>query len=793
MRASTISHILVLAVSSLATAAVADVGDLRITEVNPATGEVEVTNLSPDAFATTSILPFLHRLNSSSSIPNPTMFAGGESKVFTVTGLNATDSDLWLYRDTDFGSSASVITGLKYGPLPDVGQVDVAVAAGIWPSTSAFVPAPSVGQTLQLIAYDHTTPESWESASPRLATFFGDGVEIITPLPAIRKAETVIELQTIAEGLVSPLGMAAPNDGTGRLFIYDQTGRILIWQTGSILPTPFLDVSSLLVTLNTGYDERGLLGLALHPDFATNGKLYTYTSEPPSATPDFPSPGGVRNHQSVLAEWVVQAQNPNVVDVPSRREILRIDQPQGNHNAGDMHFGPDGLLYIALGDGGAADDEGAGHSPQGNAQDTTNVLGSILRIDVNGTNSANGQYGIPPDNPFVGTTGVDEIFANGLRNPYRFSFDRVGGTLYVGDVGQNDIEEVDIVTNGGNYGWRVKEGSFFFEPDGGFPTTLPAVPIPSGVVDPIAEYDHDDGNTVLGGYVYRGTAIPQLVGRYICGDWSGRLFFIDDKGDLLEFTIGMDDRALGFRVKGFAQDPEGEVYVVGTTAVGPSGDTGRVVKIVPVSTPGLRISSIQATDSVLDFGFTSPQPLAQHVVEARLSLIEGDWADISATLTDLGSRAFSATLNAPSGNQEFYRIRAGDYGARISGEEVVGGSDSLALGQALFIRSPDGKELSYKLFVTGIENVSQAHIHLAPPGTSGGVVAWLYPPSPPAHLIPGTFTGLLATGTITDDDLAGSLAGQTVADLITAIEARNTYVNIHTSQYPGGEIRGQID
>jgi glucose/arabinose dehydrogenase len=490
MKPPKITYLLVLLFSSVAVAAFADVGDLRITEVNPATGEVEVTNFSTDAFTTTSSLPFLHRLDATSSIPNATSFAAGESKVFTVGGLNATDSDLWLYRDTNYESSDSIIAGLKYGPEPDVGRVDVAVAAGIWPSTSAFVPAPSPGESLQLVAFDPTKPERWGSAAPRLATFFGDGTEIVNPLPGIQKGATVIELQTIAEGLVSPLGMAALDDGTGRLFIYDQTGQVLIWQSGNILPTPFLDVSSRLVTLNPGYDERGLLGIALHPDFATNGKLYTYTSEPATGTPDFPSPGGVRNHQSVVAEWTVDAQNPNVVDVSSRREMLRIDGPQGNHNAGEMHFGPDGKLYIALGDGGAADDEGAGHSPQGNAQDITNALGSIFRIDVEGNNSANGQYGVPPDNPFVAKTGVDEIFAYGFRNPYRFSFDRSIGSLYVGDVGQNDVEEVNIVTNGGNYGWRLKEGSFFFEPDGGFPTTLPVVPIPPGVVDPIAEYDH---------------------------------------------------------------------------------------------------------------------------------------------------------------------------------------------------------------------------------------------------------------------------------------------------------------
>jgi glucose/arabinose dehydrogenase len=195
----------------------------------------------------------------------------------------------------------------------------------------------------------------------------------------------------------------------------------------------------------------------------------------------------------VVAEWTVDPADPNVVDLLSRRELLRIDEPQSNHNGGDMHFGPDGMMYIALGDGGAADDQGAGHSSEGNAQDLNNVLGKILRIDVDGTNSANGKYGVPADNPFVGKPGVDEIFAYGFRNPYRFSFDRVTGKLYVGDVGQNDVEEIDIVSSGGNYGWRLKKGSFFFDPNAdaaGFTTTLPVAPVPRDVIEPIAEYDH---------------------------------------------------------------------------------------------------------------------------------------------------------------------------------------------------------------------------------------------------------------------------------------------------------------
>jgi len=368
---------------------------------------------------------------------------------------------------------------------------------------------------------------------------FGNGTKIANPIAArIAKGSITIGLQTIADRLASPLGMAVPNDRTGRLFIYDQDGRAWVIQNGARLPTPFLDVRSRLVTLMTAYDERGLLGFALHPSFAVNHKVYTYTSEPRGPAADFTTtmPVGVAfDHQSVIAEWRVSNSNPNVIDPATRRELLRIDKPEFNHNGGQLHFGPDGFLYISLGDGGAGDDQGPGHIPDGNAQDINRIYGKLLRINVDGTNSANGKYGIPADNPFVGRAGIDEIFAYGLRNPYAFSFDRVGGGLYVGDAGQNFIEEVDLVTKGGNYGWRLKEGSFFFDPatsasGDGFVTTVPVTPLPSGLINPIAQYDHDDGHVIVGGFVYRGATIPALSGRYVTGDFgtsftvpSGRL------------------------------------------------------------------------------------------------------------------------------------------------------------------------------------------------------------------------------------------------------------------------------
>jgi glucose/arabinose dehydrogenase len=419
-----------------------------------------------------------------------------------------------------------------------------------------------------------------------------------------------IKLETVADGLTAPnWGTFAPGDDE-RLFVTDQNG--ILWaidlDTGN--KSVFLDVSGRLVALGIGgpgtFDERGLLGVAFHPDYASNGLLYTYTSEPVDGPADFstmPS-GDTANHQSVIIEWQVPdpAGPASVVDPTSARELLRIDQPQFNHNGGALNFGFDRMLYISIGDGGGRDDEGVGHGTSGNGQDPSNPLGAILRIDPTGSDSANGQYGIPTDNPFVGQSGfMDEIFAYGFRNPFRFSFDMEKGDLYVGDVGQDDIEEVDVVVAGGNYGWNIKEGSFCFDPDGAGPGFAfdqdPCPNEPPGLIDPIAEYNtaddltnNEDGRAVVGGFVYRGSSIPPLVGRYVFGDFSrftetgvnndGSLFFLSKKdvvrkkqiknSKIKQFQIVDRDR-LGLAVLGFGQDASGEVYVLGNETGVPFG------------------------------------------------------------------------------------------------------------------------------------------------------------------------------------------------------------------------------
>jgi glucose/arabinose dehydrogenase len=438
------------------------------------------------------------------------------------------------------------------------------------------------------------------------------------PIPGtIPTGDVRIHLQVVADGLTAPNGLMVAPGGASRLFVVDQPGQVWIIRDGALLPEPFLDVSDRLVDLGifgTGdpfgdFDERGLLGLAFHPDYDAPGapgfgRLYTYYSVPVDGPADFttadpPPPGREFNHQSVIVEWQVDPANPDRVDPGSARELIRVDQPQFNHNAGEVRFGPDGMLYIAFGDGGGADDEDGiaslggitfGHGPTGNGQNLETVHGSLLRIDplgLTGAISANGEYSVPSDNPFVGADGHDEIWAYGFRNPFRFSFDDAG-RLIVGDVGQNDIEEVVIVEAGGNHGWRLKEGSFRFVPNGverGFVIDN-FDGLPPDLIDPVIQYDHDEGLSVIGGFVYTGAALPALAGKYVFGDFStsfgdplGRLFYGDlDTGEIFEFPSSA--AGLGLYIKGFGQDQDGEVYVLAGPNSAPFGSFGAVYRIV---------------------------------------------------------------------------------------------------------------------------------------------------------------------------------------------------------------------
>ncbi|MEP7294204.1 MAG: PQQ-dependent sugar dehydrogenase, partial [Chloroflexota bacterium] len=294
------------------------------------------------------------------------------------------------------------------------------------------------------------------------------------------------------------------NDGSSRLFVVDQAGTIrIIDADGMLLPDPFLDLSGIIVPLKTDYDERGVLGLTFHPDYASNGRFFVYYTIPLRDG----APEGW-DHTNVVGEVNVSADNPNVADLASLKTVLQIDQPQFNHDSGHITFGPDGYLYIPIGDGGGANDTDMGHNPEiGNGQDLTEVHGSILRIEVNGDP---GNYTIPSDNPFAASddNAADEIYAYGFRNPYHISFDRGGDNqLFVADAGQDEYEEVDIVSAGGNYGWNIKEGTHCFDPQNSEQSPIECATTGANdeaLIDPIIEYGHDVGKVVIGGYVYRG-------------------------------------------------------------------------------------------------------------------------------------------------------------------------------------------------------------------------------------------------------------------------------------------------
>ncbi|HMH23842.1 MAG TPA: PQQ-dependent sugar dehydrogenase [Puia sp.] len=416
-------------------------------------------------------------------------------------------------------------------------------------------------------------------------------------------------LQLVTDGLVSPVALAEPPDGTKRLFVVDETGKIwIIGSDGKKLTTPFIDLTSKMVTLSPAYDERGLLGIAFHPQFKTNGKLYLFYTAPPRA--GMPQPGATGatwNNLTRISEFKVSTADPNQADLGSERVLLEADHPYLNHNGGTLAFGADGFLYISIGDGGNKDDVGNGHVPDwyaanigGNGQDIyANLMGNILRIDVNGGSP----YNIPGDNPFVGTTARPEIYAYGFRNPFRFSFDMAGtNQLIVGDEGQSLYEEIDLITKGGNYGWNVKEGTHCFNTDNDTVERASCPMVDSAgkpLIDPVIELVNSAnpkgggvGIAIIGGFVYRGKALASLEGKYIFGMLSrdgkatGVLFSANTaaSGTWSNSPLPLSGHPtdLGTYLKSFGQDQSGEMYLLTSDQEGPQGTTGKVYKMVAV-------------------------------------------------------------------------------------------------------------------------------------------------------------------------------------------------------------------
>jgi glucose/arabinose dehydrogenase len=459
-------------------------------------------------------------------------------------------------------------------------------------------------------------------------------VTIARYTPEVTNGAFSLFLVPVATNLSAPLYGVSPPGDTHRLFVLEQNGLVRVIEDGILSPTPALDLQSLVsppLTVSNPNDERGLLGLAFHPGYndpASPGyrTLYTYNSEmiPAGTLPTYPLSGGTTNtYKNAINEWKISSTNASVIDRSSLREVISFGKNAQNHNGGTCTFGPDGYMYLALGDGGNANDVGAGHiSPGGNAQNLSVPLGKMLRFDplnpsLNPSStdvvSSNGQYRIPTANPFQGPNHVREIYAYGLRNPYRFAFDPVTGDLIEADVGQNNIEEINRIVRGGNYGWAIKEGDYLFNMTNG-PAgnagTIGAPPghfspgSPSGLIDPITgpsgilEYDHNNGISITGGFVYRGSAMPELYGKYIFGDLAlvpsptrinGRIFYADlQLGTLNVFTLpqfGSEILPSGQTVHGFGQDASGEIYAMATSTA-PNGTGGVVYKLASVRLTG---------------------------------------------------------------------------------------------------------------------------------------------------------------------------------------------------------------
>ena len=496
-----------------------------------------------------------------------------------------------------------------------------AVIAGSSASTpqavglSALAVTSSTGVDLPV----NTTPDLTNQNSPLAAVF--------TTYPSVTKLNgdtQSVGLRFIAGSFTAPMVVADPHDGSGRLFMVDQTGFVKIFYlNGTVLDQPFLDLRDRLVTLNPTYDERGLLSIAFHPQFASNGRLFVYYSAPLR-------PGTDVNWSCTnrLSEFHISAADPDRVDMTTEKILLQVDKPYQNHNGGTLLFGPDdGYLYLPLGDGGRANDTGMGHTPGiGNGQDLSSIQGKVIRIDIDNT-SPGKLYAIPRDNPFLSDpTVLPEIYAYGFRNPAYATFDSGGShKMFIAMAGQQLFESALIVYKGGNYPWNIREGTHCFNPShdsappaGSCPTTgYSGQPL----IGPVVELGHDVGNTIVGGVLYRGTLLPSLKGTYLYGTWSderstagnGTLLVSkppagldlaelpDDSGSLtpdknamwstgiISIANNQNGRINAF-VRGLSEDNNHEVLVLINRNGGPGlahQGSGEIWQIVPASTPGL--------------------------------------------------------------------------------------------------------------------------------------------------------------------------------------------------------------
>ncbi len=499
-------------------------------------------------------------------------------------------------------------------------------------------------------------------------TFCAAVLVTLFPLGGFSAAEAAdsIQLERLAAGLDQPLLVTHAGDGSNRLFVVEQPGRILVYKDGRILEQPFLDLTS---RISTG-GERGLLGLAFHPDYADNGFFFVYFTD--------------RRGDSAISRFAVSAE-PDRADAGSEVEVLTFAQPFSNHNGGHLAFGPDGLLYLSTGDGGGSGD------PQNNAQDLGSLLGKILRIDVDGL-----PYAIPPDNPFAGQGGArGEIWSYGLRNPWRFSFDRVTGDMFIGDVGQGRQEEIDFQTaasaGGQNYGWRRKEGSLCFEPATGCDAT--------GLTDPVLVYDHGPHCSVTGGYRYRGRSNAALRGVYLFGDFCSGVIWggLPVASGVWSAAVLADTQ---LSIVSFGEDESGEIYVVdrggrlfrvaGSALVVDDFESGgfsawkKAKGNLAIVRPGLR-GSDHALEVALD-GTATRSMLVGAVPQDAASLSVRFL--INPGTVDLGGEAVTV-LALRGGGSEMLRLelvaKGAKYGARLWVRDSDG--DAALIGQTSLKKS----------------------------------------------------------------------------------------------------------
>ncbi|MDD1671102.1 MAG: PQQ-dependent sugar dehydrogenase [Methanomicrobiales archaeon] len=506
-------------------------------------------------------------------------------------------------------------------------------------------------------------PDLTNQNSPEAATY--------TAYPSRTKLHTPdvsVGLKFVAGGFISPMMVVPAPDTSGRLFLVDQTGVVnIFYANGTVLPQPFLDLRDRMIQLDPTYDERGLLSMAFHPQYTTNGRVFVYYSAPLRAGVD-PN-WSCTNH---LSEFHVSAQDPNRLDNTTEKVLLMVDKPYENHNGGTLLFGPDdGYLYLPLGDGGRADDTGMGHTPGiGNGQDLTKILGKVIRIDVDHT-SAGKLYAIPGDNPFVSTPGaMPEIFAYGFRNPAYATFDSAGShRMFISMAGQRLFESVLVIYRGGDYPWNIREGTHCFNPANDF--TPPPGPCNitgySGqpLIGPVVELGHDVGDVIVGGVLYRGTGIPSLQGKFVYGTWSdenrivgnGTLLVATPPAGLSLSSLPMDATALtpaenamwttqqmkvannpNGRINAFilriSEDRNHEILVLINQNGGPGllpHGSGEVWQVVPSTTPNLEVTTAHLTPT--------PTPTQPSTSGLRVTL----------QLTQKGDKFSPSTLTAPAG------------------------------------------------------------------------------------------------------------------------------------------------